>query len=154
MGPLKLIQTFNKFPKEIFRVNNGIAVKARSWSPQRRVYDIVADGGMVIPKALDPTTYTAPNGVSLRPNSPYQQSLVSWRFRGQDIRIYAVPQGTEIPNDLILVHERSVHYSLQPASIMTLEHFNKRITQFLTSNSTVFTKEEWLQMYPDATDNS
>jgi hypothetical protein len=58
MGALKLIQTFNKFPKEIFRVNNGIAVKARPWSPQRRVYDIVVDGGLVIPKALDPMTYT------------------------------------------------------------------------------------------------
>lgn len=26
----------------------------------------------------------------MRPNSPYQQSLVSWRFRGDDVIVYAI----------------------------------------------------------------
>lgn len=56
----------------------------------------------------------------MRPNSPYQQSLVSRRFRGDDVVIYAVPKGTALPDDLILVHERSDHYSLQPAVTMNI----------------------------------
>ncbi|VUC22351.1 unnamed protein product [Clonostachys rosea] len=154
MGGPKFIQTFTRFPKEIFRVNNGADVIARVWEPGRRAYDIVANCGLVIPKALDPMTYTPPNGVSMRPNSPYQQSLVSWRFTGRDLRVFAVPQGTELPKDLILVHERSDHYSLQPATTMKLAQFNQKVTNFLKLNSTVFTKEEWLQAYPKATETS
>ncbi|KPM45860.1 hypothetical protein AK830_g590 [Neonectria ditissima] len=108
-------------PKELFRVNSGYQVKVRAWTPQRHVYDIVTQNGLVEPKALDPLNYAAPNGASMRPNSPYQQSLVSWRFRSNDIVIYGVPKGTSLPDDLLLAHERSDHYSLQPAKAMTLD---------------------------------
>ncbi|EEY22221.1 conserved hypothetical protein [Verticillium alfalfae VaMs.102] len=36
----------------------------------------------------------APNGASMRPNSPYQQSLVSWRFHGSDTIVYSVAEET------------------------------------------------------------
>jgi hypothetical protein len=52
-----LIAVFNRFPKELFRVNNGPAVKVRSWRPNRYAYDIVPENGFVKPKALDPLTY-------------------------------------------------------------------------------------------------
>lgn len=80
----------------------------------------------------------------MRPNSPYQQSLVSTRFRGTELIVYAVAKGkfnpyynhdlnafvklgvlsfigTDLPEDLLLVHERSDHYSLQPAAPMTID---------------------------------
>ena len=136
----KLIAVFKRFPKEIFRVNNGRKVELRTWTPRRRVYDISPTNGLVQPKATKPMSYEgesskerlvrprvlranlilAPNGASMRPNSPYQQSLVSWRFRGDDVIVYAVPEGTALPDDLLLVHERSDHYSLQPAESMTI----------------------------------
>lgn len=57
MPPPKLIAVFNKFPRELFRVNNGRQVKLRVWSPKRRVYDIFADDGRAEPRALKPSTY-------------------------------------------------------------------------------------------------
>lgn len=57
MRPTSLIAVFRKFPKELFRVNNGLPVKLRVWTPSRRVYDIFAPNGMVEPKALNAATY-------------------------------------------------------------------------------------------------
>ncbi|KFG79617.1 hypothetical protein MANI_029713 [Metarhizium anisopliae] len=116
MQASNLIAVFKRFPKQLFRVNNGRPINLRVWSPRRHSYDIFAENGLVKPKALDPLSYAAPNGASMRPNSPYQQSLVSWRFRGSDMVVYSVPKGTRLPDDLVLVHERSDHYSLQPAA--------------------------------------
>ncbi|KAF5120365.1 hypothetical protein E5D57_013719 [Metarhizium anisopliae] len=115
----------------------------------------------------------APNGASMRPNSPYQQSLVSWRFRGSDMIVYSVPKGTGLPDDLVLVHERSDHYSLQPAVPMTVDgklscmpfrnfdqsltrhlDMNARMTNFFRDNAQEFTRDEWLEAYPKATESS
>lgn len=109
-----LLSVFREFPKELFRVNDGFQVKLRAWTPQRRVYDIYVENGLVIPKALNESTYigrlvsvsllsnhtdyplpSAPNGASMRPNSPYQQSLVSGRFRGNNVIVYSIPKGNK-----------------------------------------------------------
>ncbi|KAK4233689.1 hypothetical protein C8A03DRAFT_38583 [Achaetomium macrosporum] len=55
-----LIAVFNKFPRELFRVNNGRSVNLRVWRPDRYVYDVVPEDGLVLPKALDPSSYTGP----------------------------------------------------------------------------------------------
>ncbi|RSM03313.1 hypothetical protein CEP52_007461 [Fusarium oligoseptatum] len=154
MSVSNLISVFRKFPKELFRVNNGPQVKLRVLQPKRHVYDIVTENGLALPKALDPSSYIAPNGASMRPNSPYQQSLVSWRFRGNDTIVYSVPEGTTLPDDLLLVHERSDHYSLQPAMKMTIDDLNSKITQFLITNAMALTREEWMEVYPKATETS
>lgn len=51
------ITIFRAFPKEIFRVNNGPHVQLRPWAPQRQVYDIFTNDGMVYTKALNTQTY-------------------------------------------------------------------------------------------------
>ncbi|EEU34662.1 uncharacterized protein NECHADRAFT_34809 [Fusarium vanettenii 77-13-4] len=158
MSTSNLISLFKKFPKELFRVNNDPLVKLRVLRPNRHIYDIVLQNGLALPKALNPSSYIAPNGASLRPNSQYQQSLVSWRFRGNDTIVYSVPEGTTLPDNLLLVHERSDHYSLQPAMAMTTKllhlDLNTKITQFLMNNAMVFAREEWLEVYPKATETS
>ncbi|KAH6640660.1 hypothetical protein F5144DRAFT_561222 [Chaetomium tenue] len=152
---MSAITVFRKFPKELFRVNNGRAIRVRAQTPHRHVYDIITSGnGWVEPKALNLSTYMAPNGASMRPNSRYQQYLVSWRFRGDDVVVYSIPKDTNLPDDLLLVHERSDHYSLQPAVRMSLDRLNARITQFLSSAGKVYTREEWLKTYPTATNPS
>ncbi|KAK0701837.1 hypothetical protein B0T26DRAFT_625976, partial [Lasiosphaeria miniovina] len=55
----------------------------------------------------------APNGASMRPNSPYQYILVSRLARRSNVVVYVVPAGTCLPDDLLLVHEHMDHYSLQ-----------------------------------------
>ncbi|KAI1078583.1 hypothetical protein F5B20DRAFT_547651 [Whalleya microplaca] len=155
MRPTKLIATFRRFPKELFRVNDGRQIKLRVWSPQRReVYDIFAENGRVEPKALNHATYVAPNGASMRPNSPYQQALVSWRFKSQNMVVFGVPEGTELPEDLLLVHERSDHYSLQPARSMTIDDLNGKISLFMAEHARVFNRDQWMKAYPKATEDS
>ncbi|KAG8426165.1 hypothetical protein J3459_008392 [Metarhizium acridum] len=81
-----MIKVFKTFPKELFRVNNGAHVQLREWALNRPVYDVILSHGLVQAKALNPSSYRAPNGASLRPNSPYQQQyLVSRIFKGYDI---------------------------------------------------------------------
>lgn len=71
----------------------------------------------------------------MRPLGDMQLSLVE-QFRGSNVIIFALAAGkflslrkrhclnyvgTELPEDLILVHEHTDHYSLQPAREMSLE---------------------------------
>ncbi|KAI1275389.1 hypothetical protein F5Y07DRAFT_175237 [Xylaria sp. FL0933] len=154
MASTGLISVFRSFPKELFRVNNGRHIKLRVQQPGRHVFDIVTRNGRVEPKALDPETYMAPNGASMRPNSPYQQSLVLSRFRGPDVIVYAIAKGTQLPDDLLLVHERSDHYSLQPGASMSIEDLNGKITDFMWKVARVYTREKWLEAFPEATEKS
>ncbi|KAM4067046.1 hypothetical protein HRG_001052 [Hirsutella rhossiliensis] len=149
----KLIKVLRTLPTNLFRVNNGPQVRLREWSRQRRVFDICPANGLVKPLALDPKSYRAPNGASMRPNSPYQQHLVSNLFRGDGVIVYSVPAGTQLPQDLLLVHERTDHYSLQPGREMTLQDLNDIITTFLRRNATVYTREQWLEAYPEPTEH-
>ncbi|OAR02491.1 hypothetical protein LLEC1_08018 [Akanthomyces lecanii] len=151
----RLLGVFKVLPKELFRVNNGYAVKLRPWSPGRHAFDIHVCNGLVQAKALSKDTYRAPNGASLRPNSTYQQLLVKRIFRGPDVLIYAIPKGTHLPDRLLLAHERADHYSLQPARDMTLYELNEEIiTRFLQENAVVYSKSQWLEAYPRPTDFS
>ncbi|KAI0972089.1 hypothetical protein F4678DRAFT_68024 [Xylaria arbuscula] len=154
MSSPRLLGVFRIFPKELFRVNNGRYVNVRAQQPGRHIYDIVAQNGRVEPKALNPQTYVAPNGASLRPNSPYQQSLVSSRFRGSDVIIYGIAKETQLPEDLLLVHERSDHYSLQPGVSMSTEELNSKITEFMWKSARMYTREQWLEAFPEATEES
>ncbi|KMP05330.1 hypothetical protein DIZ76_015650 [Coccidioides immitis] len=119
----KFIQSYTTIPKELFRLNNGPAVRLRAYpGPQRPtgLFDLLTYSGNVRPKALSPTTYMAPNGASMRPNTPKMHRLVD-ALRGNSIRIYSIPAGSPIPDDLILVHEFKDHYSLQARKEMTLD---------------------------------
>ncbi|KAI0416977.1 hypothetical protein F5X98DRAFT_375358 [Xylaria grammica] len=151
---MTLVTVFRSFPKQLFRVNNGRYVTLRVHRPNRVAYDIVAQNGQVEPKALNLQTYVAPNGASMRPNSPYQQLLVSSSFRGPEVIIYAIAQGTQLPDDLLLVHERTDHYSLQPGVPMSVDDLNRRITDFMWTTARAYTRKQWLEEFPKATEES
>jgi hypothetical protein len=134
------------------------------------------------------TSILVPNGASMRPNGQYQQGLVR-RLAGRDWIVYSVPKcwlspwtesiyvassayvwppetaDTPLPKELILVHEHTDHYSMQPAVEMSLEgrderpkilsfscfnhilDLNQRISQFLQASGTLYTTEHWLATY-------
>lgn len=52
-----LIKVHSKFPKELFRVNLGRSVNLRVFARGRSYFDVFHRYGMVMPKALDPSTY-------------------------------------------------------------------------------------------------
>ncbi|KAJ5517938.1 hypothetical protein N7453_000360 [Penicillium expansum] len=144
MSHNRFIQSFTQIPKDIFRVNSGISIRLRAWPGPTRphgMFDLLTTAGKVQPKALDPASYEFPNGASMRPNSRTQQKLVRTvkPWNGSTIYIYAIMAGTLLPEDLILVHEFRDHYSLQARKEMTVE--GER-----------FTKDQWLQRYPQATE--
>ncbi|KAI9679894.1 MAG: hypothetical protein M1817_004909 [Caeruleum heppii] len=150
----KFINAFKIIPKELFRLNNGPSIALREYSPQRnRSYDLLTEAGKVKPKALQPSSYAAPNGASMRPNTAKQNKLVS-TFKGANMLVYCVPAGTPLPDDLLLVHENHDHYSLQPAKEMTVTELNKTITEFLQANGTTLSQEQWLETYPTPTETS
>ncbi|KAL2404404.1 hypothetical protein ABEF93_004293 [Exophiala dermatitidis] len=77
-------------------------------------------------------------------------------------------QRTALLKDLVLVHEYSGHYSLQPKVEMTLPgghgrapeksrklmwvELNAKLTAFYTSQAIALTKEDWQKQYPEATE--
>jgi hypothetical protein len=81
--------------------------------------------------------------------------------------------GSQLPDDLILIHERNDHYSLQAKKEMTLDgepnlsncfvtkcsainslpELNTKITNFLEVKGQCLTKEQWLQRYPQPTES-
>jgi len=66
--------------------------------------------------------------------------------------VYAIPEGTLLPDDLILVHEHTDHYSLQPAVEMDLKDLNKKITRFLEEKGVAYTREQWIATFEDQSD--
>ncbi|KAI1497262.1 hypothetical protein F5X99DRAFT_397641, partial [Biscogniauxia marginata] len=152
MAPKSLITVFRReFPLELFLMYDGRRrFKLRVPPPMiSGAYDIAVKDGLVEPKALDPSTYEAPNGLALRPNSPVQQSLVQALPSG--IMVYAFSRGTHIPEDLLLLHEQSDHYSLQPAVRMTINELNGKITSFIKHQGYPYTTSMWLRLYPEPT---
>ncbi|KAK5936497.1 hypothetical protein PMZ80_011264 [Knufia obscura] len=150
----KYINKFTTVPKELFRLNNGPAISLRDRTIKKLgSYDVLTEAGKVKAKAANPQTYAAPNGASLRPNTPTQQKLVK-DFKGASIVVYAIPEGTKLPSDLVIVHESNDHYSLQPAKDMDLKELNTKINNFLTTYGKRMTKSEWQDEYPKATETS
>lgn len=55
----RLLNVFKTIPKELFRVNKGRTVTLRAFPVKPKgKFDLITVNGMVMPKALDPRTYT------------------------------------------------------------------------------------------------
>eukprot|EP01087_Luapelamoeba_hula_P007389 TRINITY_DN1816_c0_g1_i1.p2 TRINITY_DN1816_c0_g1~~TRINITY_DN1816_c0_g1_i1.p2 ORF type:complete len:119 (-),score=14.60 TRINITY_DN1816_c0_g1_i1:37-393(-) len=87
------------------------------------------------------------NGASLRPNTPMLQEVIR-NFRGRHTTVYRLPQDTPIPDDLILLHEHTDHFSLQCAVPMTLSELNKKLTTFCQKHGEKLTKQGFCDKYP------
>jgi hypothetical protein len=127
-----LIGKFKTTEIELFRIQNGPSTKLREFAAQQRKnsksYDLVAQpDGLIHPKTSE--FFEGPNGSSLRPIGPVIFEVVS-HWRGKDARIYRIPKGTKLPDNLILLHEHSDHYSLQTTEPVKLSELNKRLTVF------------------------
>lgn len=90
---------------------------------------------------------SGPNGASVRPNTFFMQEIIR-NFRGKDTTIYRLPQGTPLPEDLVILHEHTDHHSIQCTRPMTLEELNKAVTKFCKDHGEKMTKEEFVEKYP------
>ncbi|MCJ1268033.1 hypothetical protein MMC22_007919 [Lobaria immixta] len=116
------LKIFTKVPKELSRINNGVKIKLRDFP------------GPVKPVSRSFDLLTDAGVVMPKALSPQSYD------------------GTNLPDDLILVHEIRDHYSLQAKKEMTVEELNTKITEFFSKNGRTLTKEEWLEKYPEATE--
>ncbi|KAG6840941.1 hypothetical protein C0991_003125 [Blastosporella zonata] len=113
----------DKVPFELARVQSGSNVRLRDYETQVKLkrfsYDLKLQDGMVLP--ADGPNFIGPNGCSLRePLSPTFQEVVR-NFRGSNIIISVIPEGTPIPSALQILHEHSDHFSMQGTAPMTLD---------------------------------
>ncbi|KAK5189997.1 hypothetical protein LTR72_008422 [Exophiala xenobiotica] len=105
---------------------------------------------------------------SLRPGAP------SWDVMTIDGKVQPLGmtsdwyQSTTLPEDLILIHERGEHHSLQASREMTLDgknlhncvhrkispsvELNSEVTSFLNDEAIRMTKKEWHAKFPTRTD--
>ncbi|KAF8064051.1 hypothetical protein FPV67DRAFT_1628977 [Lyophyllum atratum] len=142
----------DKVPVDLARVQSGRNVKLRDYATQLKLkrfsYDLKLQDGNVLPAEGD--NFIGPNGCSLRePLSPTFQEVVR-NFRGANIIISVIPEGTPLPSSLVILHEHSDHFSMQCTRPMTLDELNNELTEFITTHARTMDKEQFDQEYPFA----
>lgn len=109
-----------QIPVRLFRLSNAnkrvvIREKKAQHAKGLYSYDYTASSeGMMEPAPLS-NTFIGPNGLSLRPAGRVMYELVTMK-KGNTVIDF--PENTEIPEGLVLLHEHSDHYSLQPSRLM------------------------------------
>jgi len=127
------VSRFKKLPVTLYRLQRQLPVSLRDFAVQmaagRQSYDLKLnpDDGLVHPAKGD--TFIGPNGMSLRPATESMLHIAK-NYRG-NVTVYRLQEGLQLPDELVVLHERDDHYSLQTAEPVTLEELNQRITALL-----------------------
>ncbi|KAI5849588.1 hypothetical protein DFP73DRAFT_541133 [Morchella snyderi] len=147
-GPL--LGRYTTVPVDLFRVSATPKVVLRDFDTQNAIgrtsYDLhLGSDGLVHPKPGP--NFEGPNGASMRPNGPTLQEVIR-NFRGRNTTVYRLPEGTELPEQLILLHEHSDHYSLQTTEPVELKELNNRLTDFLQKKGERMMQKQFCDRYP------
>lgn len=150
---MKPMARFSYAPISLYRIQSNLPVKLRDYERQisldRQSFDLKLHNGLVHPMPEGSPFYT-PNGMSLRPASEKMIEILK-AFRGSP-SIYRLHEGLPLPKHFVILHEHTDHYSLQTTEQVTLELFNKRLTEFLQSLPPPQTKEKFLESLDDIDD--
>ncbi|RNA03808.1 hypothetical protein BpHYR1_021722 [Brachionus plicatilis] len=143
MNYQKLLGRYTKaFPITLFRFQSRSEVKLREFIRQQQKnlpsfdFRLMSDG-LIHPMTTD--QFIQPNGMSLRPAGNTLETLLK-SFRGK--YIYMVKEGTAIPDNLVLLHEHTDHYSLQTSIQCSEKDLNENLTRFLKENASLLSKEQ------------
>ena len=149
IGISKLLGRFNVVPLELLRIQRKETVTLRPRFQQNgketQSYDImIHEDGLVHPSPAS-GMWEGPNGMTLRPPFSSVMSRLIDQASSRDHFIFRIPQGVTLPPSLILLHEHTDHYSLQPTVKCTLEDFNATLTNFLHENAEMSIVIEFLR---------
>ncbi len=152
-GKKKIVARYtDQVPVTLFRIyGSKPGVVLREYAAQQarglRAYDLVLGAdGLVHPAPLD-DVFIGPNGASLRPRGTNMWDLLIQR-RGAT-NVMEIPEGTKLPQGLVLLHEHGDHYSLQCTTAMTRKALEKLMNQFFVSHGfTTYSKEEFFNKFP------
>lgn len=149
----RIIGRFTTVPTKLFRVQTGVGVKLRleaaAIAAGRQSFDVSGQrDGLIWPRDPEEPLFLGPNGMSMRPLGEKLALIMSGYSRG---RVFEVPEGTPLPSELVLLHEHSDHYALQPTACMTLEALNAALTGFLDQPTVRKFKslKSFYEIYPD-----
>ena len=150
-GTKLLVKRFSKLPITLYRIQPRLPVSLRDYDTQvamgRESFDLQLTDGKVHPAVGD--LWIGPNGMSLRPGNETMLNIIK-NWKG-DATVYRFGEGLVLPTELIVIHERDDHYSLQTTESITLETFNQRLTDFLQSSPNQ-TKEQFIAQMEDYDD--
>ena len=144
----KISGRFTTIPVDLFRIETAAKINLREKTKQQLKnsmsydYTVAADG--LIHAAIG-DFFIGPNGLSLRPAEVNNWDIIS-SYKGK-FKIVCLPKGLKLPTELILLHERGDHYSLQTAISCPIEDLNKRMTELLKPLERM-TKEDYFKRYP------
>ena len=152
-GIKQLVKRFQKIPITLYRIQPRLPVSLRDYDTQmakgRTSYDLKLnkDDGLVHPAHGD--EWIGPNGMSLRPGNDTMLNIIK-NWKG-DTQVYRLQEGTRLPDELVILHERDDHYSFQTTEPVTLEDLNVRLTDYL-EQCPKQTKEQFIEQMEDFDD--
>lgn len=149
----KLMSRFTTLPITLYRIQPRLPVSLRDKATQtaknRLSFDLILHDSKVHPMPAESHFHT-PNGMSLRPMGDKMIEILR-NFRGDDLRVYRLQEGTKLPEDLCVFHEHGDHYSMQVARPMPLPEFNEKLTELLKASPSA-SKQEMIDAYDDIDD--
>jgi hypothetical protein len=110
-----LVKRYKKIPVTLYRLQGRLPVMLRDKAAQlaagRASYDLSLrdDDGLVHPVAPGTTTFTGPNGMSLRPATETMLAIAK-QFHGTTATVYRLSEGLELPSGLVVWHERDDNF--------------------------------------------
>lgn len=147
---------YTESPIALFRiVTKANKITLREYSKQlakgSHSFDyVLGENGLINPAPLD-GFFIGPNGASLRPATINMWDILS--HRSGETYVTEIPQGTKIPDGLILLHERDDHYSLQCSVAMKPTMLVSKINAFLGTCKS-YTSQEYFKKNPLPTAHS
>ena len=148
----QLVRKFTKLPKTLYRIQARLPVRLRDYDTQmakgRASFDLkIHDDGLVHPAHGD--EWIGPNGMSLRPATDTMIGILE-DWKGEPT-IFRLNEGMQLPDSLIVIHERDDHWSMQTREPVTLDSLNDTLTELL-ENAPKQTKEQFLDQMADLDD--
>ena len=151
VGTKLLVKRFSKLPITLYRIQARLPVSLRDYDTQvsmgRKSFDLQLHDGKVLPAVGD--KWIGPNDMSLRPGNETMLNIIK-NWNG-DATVYRFGEGLILPIELVVIHERDDHYSLQTTIPIALDAFNQRLTQFLEASPNQ-TKEQFIAQLEDYDD--
>jgi len=152
MSQIKRFARF--FPATLARIQTGPKVNLRDRTVKPKgSFDLLTKNDVVEPIPSSQKKFTFPNGCSLRSPTSTTFQDVAEAFNGDNVKVFIIKEGTPIPDDLVLLYEKTDHFSLQCSKPMPLTELNTKITDFLERHATVMTRKEYQNKFPAGEDN-
>ena len=140
-------------PLALFRLQGGprvlLLLEAAARAAGRATFDISARDGAVHARDAAEAHFLGPNGMSMRPIGTALAMIIA-PFRGKCL-VHEVPPCTPLPPELVILHEHSDHYSVQPAITMTPAALNAALTAWLAQQTVLRMdgKDAFYARHPD-----